>query len=216
MVVELLRPRDEALAVGRGEKEAAVLLVGEELDRESREPVRLVEPARLSGRDVELEEPVRHVRVVVEIAGSAGAAIAVAAPKPAVVVGERAEQELPQRSSGVDPVGPLEAAPGFGECGERKPVPRRDRLVVTERLRALLSDLEEAGAQVLVELAADDRASVLERLQQLGRHALVLRPCERQPFDAVRVRVLRGCEAAFGEQQLAEQIARSSLLRCAR
>ena len=151
VVVELLRPRHEALAVGRGEKEAAVLLVGEELDRESREPVRLVEPASLSGRDVELEEPVRHVRVVVEIAGSARAAIAVAAPKPALVVGERAEQELPQRSSGVDPVGPLEAAPGFGEGGERKPVPRRDRLVVTERFRALLSDLEEACAQILLE-----------------------------------------------------------------
>ena len=168
VVVELLRPRDEALAVGRREKEAAVLVVGEELDREPGEPVRLVEPARLSGRDVELEEPVRHVRVVVEVAGAARAALAVAAPKPAVVVGERAEQELPQPSGGVDPVRPLEPPPGFRERGEREPVPRRDRLVVAERLRALLSHLEEPRAQVLVELAADDRASVLERLEQLG------------------------------------------------
>ena len=52
MVVELLRPRDEALAVGGREKEAAMLVVGEELDRESCEPVRLMEPAPLPARDV--------------------------------------------------------------------------------------------------------------------------------------------------------------------
>ena len=66
VVVEVLRPRDEPLAVGRREEEAAVLVVGEELDREPREPVRLVEPAQLARRDVELEQPVRDVRVVVE------------------------------------------------------------------------------------------------------------------------------------------------------
>ena len=32
-------------------------LVGEELDRQPREPVRLLEPAQLAGRDVQLVEP---------------------------------------------------------------------------------------------------------------------------------------------------------------
>ena len=140
MVVELLRPRDEALAIGRSEEEAAVLAVGEELDREPGKAVRLVEPAWLPGRDVELEQPVRDVRVVVEIAGSAGAAIAIAALEPAAVAGERTEEELAQRSSRVDPVGSLEAAPGFRQSGESEPVPRGDRLVVTQRLRTLFPD----------------------------------------------------------------------------
>ena len=53
MVVEVLPPRDEPLAVGRRLEEAAFGVVGEQLDGEEREPVRLHEPAQVAGRDVE-------------------------------------------------------------------------------------------------------------------------------------------------------------------
>ena len=57
MVVELLLARDELLAVGGRQEEAAALVVAEQLDREPREPPRLLEPAQLAGRDVQLESP---------------------------------------------------------------------------------------------------------------------------------------------------------------
>ena len=195
MVVELLRPRDELLAVGGREEEAAVLLVGEELDREPRQPVRLAQPAQLARRDVQLEQPVRDVRVVVEIAVPARAALAEAAPQPAVRSRERAEEEVAEPACRLDPVRPLEPPPGLRERREREPVPRRDRLVVAQRLRALLADREQPRTRRLVELAADDRAAVLERLEQLGGSAFLLGPGERQPLDAVRVGVLRRGEA---------------------
>ena len=55
MVVELLLARDQLLAVDRRLEEAATLVVGEELDRERGEAVRLAQPARVAGRDVQLE-----------------------------------------------------------------------------------------------------------------------------------------------------------------
>ena len=57
-----------------------------------------------------------------------------------------------------------------------------------------------------IELAADDRASVLERLEQLRGHALFLRPRVRQSLDAVRVGVLRRRERAVRQQQVAEHV----------
>ena len=57
VVVEVLLADDQLLAVGGRLEEAAVLVVAEELDREPREPVRLLEPAQLAGRDVQLESP---------------------------------------------------------------------------------------------------------------------------------------------------------------
>ena len=47
---------------------------------------------------------------------------------------------------------------------------------------------------------------MLERLQQLRRHALLLRPGEREALDAVRVGVLRRGEAALGQPQLAHHV----------
>src|SRR3954463_1506149 len=61
MVIELLLASDQPLAVGRREEEAAALLVCEELDREPREAVRLLEPTQVAGCDVQLVEPVRDV-----------------------------------------------------------------------------------------------------------------------------------------------------------
>ena len=47
---------------------------------------------------------------------------------------------------------------------------------------------------------------MLERLQQLGRRALLRRPRVREPFDAVGVSVLRGGEAAARQPQLAHHV----------
>ena len=148
------------------EEEAAALVVSEQLDREQREAARFLEPAQVAGGDVQLVEPVRDVRVVVEVAGARRPALPVAAPQ-AAVVRQRAEQELGQAAGGVEPVVALQAPRRLGECGQREPVPRRDRLVVEPGLRARPALLEQPRAQLRIELAADDRAAVLERLEQL-------------------------------------------------
>src|SRR2546430_10382546 len=46
--------------------------------------------------------------------------------------------------------------------------------------------------ELLVELAAQDRPPVLERLEQLGGSAFLVRPGKSQPFDSVGVRILGG------------------------
>src|SRR5262249_58566718 len=61
VVVELLLARDQLLAVCGREEEAAALIVGEELDREPGQPVRLLQPAQLACRNVKLVEPVDDV-----------------------------------------------------------------------------------------------------------------------------------------------------------
>ena len=177
----------------------------EELDGEAGEAVRLLEPAELARRDVQLEQAVRDVGVVLEVARALGLAGAERAVQ-AVVRRERAEQELAERARRLEVVGALEPAARLGKRGQGEPVPGRDRLVVAQRLRSLLADLEQPRALVVAQVAADDRAPVLERLQQLLAHAFVGRPREGQPLDAVRVRVLRRGEAALGQPQLAEHV----------
>src|SRR5215213_10290707 len=95
---------------------------------------------------------------------------------------------------------------GLGERGEQQAVPRGDDLVVARRLRPAFALLEQPRAQLGIELTADDGAPVLERLQQLLRNALVGGPRECEPFDAVRVRVLRRREAAVRQRELAEDV----------
>ena len=72
------------------------------------------------------------------------------------------------------------------------------------------AQIEEARLRRGVEVAADDRAAVLERLEQVGREPelrpLRRRPGVRQSLDAVRVGVLRRGEAAAREQHLAQQV----------
>src|SRR5206468_1825010 len=81
VVVECLLPRDELLSVRRCEEEAAVSRVGEELDRGEREPPRLLQPAQVAGRDVQLVQPVRDVRVVLEVCGVLRTALAQRPPQ---------------------------------------------------------------------------------------------------------------------------------------
>ncbi len=142
-----------------------MLVVREELDGEEREPTRLEQPAQLARRDVELDQPVRDVRVVVEEAEAARPPVADRAVEAAVVRGERAEQELTEPPRRVEPVGALEPVAGLGERGEREAVPRGERLVVAERLRARVALGEHALPELRLELAAHDVAAVLERLE---------------------------------------------------
>src|SRR5207244_6551071 len=144
--------RDEALSVYRREEEAAALVVCKELHREQRVATRLLEPAQLARRDVELVKPVRDVRVVVQVAGPARASRATAAVQATPFVGERTEQELAQSAGFVDKLRPPESTPALGERREGEAVPRRDRLVVQPRLRALSSDLQEARPRLGIEL----------------------------------------------------------------
>jgi hypothetical protein len=81
VVVERLLPRDEPLAVGRREEEAGPLRVAEELDRREREPPSLEQPAQVAGRDVQLVQPVRDVRVVLEVRGVLRATVAQRPPQ---------------------------------------------------------------------------------------------------------------------------------------
>jgi hypothetical protein len=172
VIEQVLLAGDQLLAVRWCEEEAAALVVGEELDRQQREPTRLLEPAQLAGRDVQLVEPVRDVRVVVEVAGAARATVAARAVK-ALAVREGAE-EKPGEGMGVfDQVGPVKATPGFGQGREREAVPGGDRLVVKPRLRTLCADLQQPSPRLLVERPAEDEAPVLKRLEQLLGRALV-------------------------------------------
>src|SRR2546423_15699868 len=109
MVADLLLGCQEPLRVSLQEVEAAALLVGEELDREAGQPVRLLEPAQLSGRDMELVEPVRDVGVVLEVPGNARPAGTPAAKETSVVTRERAEQEVREPPRCVEPGVPPDA-----------------------------------------------------------------------------------------------------------
>ena len=123
VVVELLLAVDELLAVGRRVEEAAVLLVGEELRRKDGEPSRLSQPTQVAGRDMQLAEPVRHIRVVLEEPSRVRTAVAPCPKQPAVVVRQRAEQELTERNGRCEEIVALEPSRGFGERRERQSVP---------------------------------------------------------------------------------------------
>src|SRR6202035_2692837 len=98
-------------------------------------------------------------------------------------------EQLSELDGRCEQVAPPEASRTFGERGEGEPVPRRDHLVVTCRLRTFLSDREQSRTRLLLELAPQDRPTVLERLQQLGRRSLLGRPRICESLDAVRIGV---------------------------
>ena len=154
---------------------------------------------------MQLVEAVRDVRVVVEVGGVLRPAVAGRPPER--IYGE----QLAELDGRREHVAALEPARALGQRGEREAVPRRDHLVVQAWLRALLSNREQPLARLFVELAPQDRATVLERLQQLGRSTFVRRPRVRQPFDAVGVGVLRRGEAASRQAQLAQHVLERTL-----
>src|SRR5581483_4228821 len=82
---------------------------------------------------------------------------------------ERAEQELGEARRRVPPS-------ALRERRQHQPVPRRDRLVVAERLGTPRADREQTLARGVVELSAEDESSVLEVLEQRLGRALAWRP----------------------------------------
>ena len=95
---------------------------------------------------MQLEQAVRDVGMVVEEAAAADATVADAPQHAAVLAAQRAEQEARRAATArVEPVVAIEPARGLGERREREPVPRRDRLVVAERLRPLASGARAAA-----------------------------------------------------------------------
>ena len=180
--------------------------------------MRLLEPAQLAGCHVQLVEAVRDVGVIVEEPGTAHAARAVAPGQPAAHR-ERPEQELRYPARSVHEVGAPEPPPGLGECCQGETVPRGDRLVVALRLRPPLPRLEQTGALVLGQPATQDRSPVLEGLEHLvapvAQHLAQLFGCpgERQPLDALRVRVLRRSEARPPAAQLPQHVVERPLGR---
>src|SRR6266540_5540680 len=209
MVVEILLAADELLAVARCQEEAAALLVAEQRDRKDRKPARLLEPPQLSCRNVQLVEAVGHVCVILEHTCVLRLARAPAAEKPPFRGRERAEEELRESTSSFEIVGSIAASARLRKRGQRKPVPRCDRLVVAERLRPQLTLVEEPCTGLGIELSTNDEATVLERLQELPRNVVGFGPRVRQPLDAVGVGVLRRGEAAFGQPQLAQHVVES-------
>src|SRR5207237_10113634 len=139
------------------------------------------------------------------VPGALGDAVSPRAVKAPVGCGERSEEELAESPRRLDPVGALERTAALGERAEGKTVPRRDRLVVAQRLRPLLALVEQPRPQLLVDLTAQDEPIVLEVMEQLVPDIVAPVPGERQPLDAVGVGVLRRGEPAAVERKLAEQ-----------
>ena len=206
MVVEVLLARDELLTVERCSEEPAALVVAEQVDGQHRESARVLEPAQLPGREVQLVEAVGNVRVILEHARVLRLARAPAAVEPPLLRRERPEEELGDPAGGLEVVDAFEPAAGFGERGEREAVPGCDRLVIAQRFLPELTLIEQTRTELRIEGAADDEPPVLERLQQLARNVVVLGPRVGQALDAVGVGVLRRREAAFGQAQVAQQV----------
>ena len=98
VVVEVLAARDELLTSCGREEKAASAVVGEELRRPQCKPARGSEPAQVAGGDVELEEAVRHVRVVLEVGGELRSPVAQRPPQRIDV------EQLPQAARRVEQV----------------------------------------------------------------------------------------------------------------
>ena len=152
----------------------------------------------------------RDVRVVVEEARAAHPPVADAPEDAAVVGAQRPEQELAERPRASSQSSRSSRRAASESAARARPFQDGDRLVVAKRLRPLRADGEEPRLRLRVELAADDRAAVLERLEQRRVEAEPLpfgrRPGVREPLDAVGVGVLRRREAAAGDAHLAQEV----------
>ncbi len=159
---------------------------------------------------MQLDEAVCDVRVVVEVRVAARAPVPARTQQSPVLAGQRPEQKLPYATSSLEPVVAVETVGRFGERREREPVPRREDLVVAERLGTRRALGEHACAQLRLELAADDEPAVLEGLEQLGRQpdgvGLFRRPGECEPLHAVRVRILRRSQPTLRERQFPQDV----------
>ena len=150
--------------------EAAPLLVREQLDRSERKPPRLEQPAQLAGRDVQLDQPVRDVRVVVEEAGAARPAVAPRAEQAAVVVRERAEHELGVRRA-ASTHRAAEPVPASASAAIARPF--HDAIALSSRPGCGRSPLlEQPRPQLRLERPPDTERPSSKGSRQLVRHAL--------------------------------------------
>ena len=142
---------EEPIPVVRGVVEPA-RPVGEPGEHGLQQVAGPAEPPGLAGHAVEGEEPLGHVRVVLEHAGRGA--------RPAVPRGAQQPDRVPaghvdlveQRGRalrGLDQVGPAEQGTGLGQGRDGEPVPRGDHLVVPLRARAPLPRPPQLGADPL-------------------------------------------------------------------
>src|SRR5919201_1539521 len=103
---------------------------------------------------MELVQAVGDVGVVFEHAGVLRLSRPPGAEEPSLRGRERPEEELGAALGCVDEVRSLQATAGLGECRDGEPIPRRDRLVVAQRLWPSLALGEQSRAGLVVELAA--------------------------------------------------------------
>ena len=130
MVVEVLLATHEPLAVRGRQEEPPTLVVRKQLDGEESEPPRVLQPTQLARGYVELVQPVRDVRVVVE---HARVTRLTCPPRPAeasVVRRQPVEQELRAGPRRRDEVVTFEAASRLGKGRDGQAVPRGHGLVV--------------------------------------------------------------------------------------
>ena len=196
------------------EEEPAPLVVGEELDGENGEATRLREPAQLAGRDVQLEEAARDVRVVVdEAAAPQLSSRHVRCSRPSGVdIGPRTNSAIPRAAStqsGRSSLHPASAsawsARPFQEaialssragCGRASRTSRRRRA----------SSSESSPRRTDRPCSNGSSSSGRSTPRSLG-----LRPGEGKPLRAVGVGVLGRGEAAAVQAQLAEDVVERQL-----
>ena len=206
VVVEVLLPRDEPLAVARARGRSrrarrrrrarpraarAGAPPRASAARPSRRAARAGRARRSRSRrgsPVPLVRPSRQVRCSRPSASESGPS-----------------RNSPRPARRVDQSGRSSRRPASASAASASPF--QEAIALSSRAAsAAARALEQPRPHLLVELAAEDRAAVLERLEQLGRRALLLGPGERQALDALGVGVLRRGEAALRQQQLAQHV----------
>jgi hypothetical protein len=109
---------------------------------------RLPEPPDVEGGFVEREAPVGHERVVVEIAGAAGSAVAPRAKESSVLAPHLREDELGGRFRRSECFTRPKLCLGRGESTDGEPVPGCEHLVVGRRRDPLGTAFAEGQPQV--------------------------------------------------------------------
>src|SRR5579884_3904650 len=208
-VVEGLLPRDERLAVGRGEEEAAALRVAEQLDGEQQAFLggdRLVVPARLRPPGARLEQPLPLL--CGQLAAQDGAAVL-----------ERLQQLLPAR-----PEGRLQLlrGPGIGQALDALGVRVLGRGEAAAGQRQLAQDVAQrlldhgavallAGQQPGVEVGRDEERVVVEHLLEMRHepalvHRVAVEAAAHEVVQAARRHLVErapdGLERSAAEEEL--------------
>ena len=188
-----------------------MLVVGEELDSEEREPPRLEQPAELARRDVELDAA--RARRSRSRRGSrsrscvrrGSSAAGVRPPRRAGRGGTRRAAE-PRRASPRARAGsrPRRAPPARGRSTRRAPCRRGTAAAACRARRGRRSRSSGSSSPRTMKRPCSNSSSS-SRGESDGR-CLLRRPRVRQPLDAVGVGVVRGRERAVRQRELAQHV----------